>query len=236
MCSQAVDYPKQGIPVDIDGDRLPSTLIRCTPDWNSAEVVSPRRTDYYESSRALGYMFRSITLDEPEAIQLEAGAHHQPLTDPISRALQDRVRFYLHDDDMKPGGWSPETLRIFEGYADELRYICVTHTISNTPGVRLLEAEVVVGTILAKCPQRRWRQDRTYRMRLHAQTLVEDIQRVLLEHNGEYSREDLQAGLARAWQAWNLGLSFKHIFGANSFGLIALNVIFDCLDKLAESL
>ncbi|KAK0501884.1 RNA-dependent RNA polymerase, partial [Armillaria luteobubalina] len=63
LCAQvgkAVDYPKQGVAVYINDNKLPRTLIRCKPDWHAAEVVDPRSTDYYESTRALGYMFRSI--------------------------------------------------------------------------------------------------------------------------------------------------------------------------------
>ncbi|EEB95185.1 hypothetical protein MPER_05887, partial [Moniliophthora perniciosa FA553] len=72
LCSQttyqAVDYPKNGIPVDLDKDRLPNTLIRCKPDWHAAEVVDPRGTDYYMSTRALGEMFRKVRLAEPTDI------------------------------------------------------------------------------------------------------------------------------------------------------------------------
>jgi RNA-dependent RNA polymerase len=55
-----------------------------------------------------------------------------------------------------------------------MRYICVTHTLVDQPEVRLKE-EVVLGTILANCVPSRWRNDRTYRMRLHTEGLVDDI-------------------------------------------------------------
>ncbi|KAF8969863.1 RNA dependent RNA polymerase-domain-containing protein [Flammula alnicola] len=233
LCSQAVDYPKQGTPPEIEGNQLPRTLIRCKPDWHAAEVVSPRQTDYYESSKALGFLFRSIKLDEPKPVLPENLPPIQALSDPISVALIEKVRLYLGSSAFVEGH-SSDLLKIFRRYTDELRYICATHTLSNTPGVRLLEAEVVVGTILAKCSQKRWRTDRMYRMRLHAETLVQDVQRSLLENSEADSMPELIQGLELAWNAWDLSLRHGNEFGANSFGFIALGSIFDCLDKLGH--
>ena len=214
--------------MNLDDNKLPSTLIRCKPDWHAAEVVSPRETDYYESSRALGLLFRSITLDDPQPILPVPPV--QPLSDPITLMLLESVQHWLGDSaivDHHPS----ELQKLFHRYADELRYICATHTLSNTPGVRLLEAEVVIGTILAKCSQKRWRSDRIYRMRLHASTLVKDVQRNLIE-NLETDVFELIAGLQLAWSAWDYSLCHRNEFGANSFGLIALGTVFDCLDAI----
>ncbi|KAG6844915.1 hypothetical protein H0H87_002399 [Tephrocybe sp. NHM501043] len=227
LCSQAVDYPKQGIPVDIDSDRLPRTLIRCKPDWHGAEVVSPRSTDYYESSRALGVLYRSITLEDVKISPANDKDQQLPLTDPISLRLKSRVEHYLDatlDTEDLPA--------MFQRYVDELYYICATHSLSNTPGIRLLEAEVVAGTILAKCSQKRWRKDRTYRMRLHASTLVRDVRRQIIEDLANASQAKLLNGLSIAWAAWGYSRSHTSVFGGCSFGLIALGVIFDCLDRL----
>ncbi|KAG5645067.1 hypothetical protein DXG03_007157 [Asterophora parasitica] len=229
LCSQAVDYPKQGIPVDIDNE-LPRTLIRCKPDWHAAEVVSPRHTDYYESNRALGVLFRSITLDDPKPISIDSNPEQQSPQDSISLCLKTPVERHL--------GPTPEVAdvsqnisKIFRSYVDELQYISATHTISNTPGVRLLEAEIVAGTILAKCSQKRYRQDRMYRMRLHASTLARDVQRELIEDVHGASQEELVIGIRNAWEAWGYSKRLNYAFGASSFGLIALGVIFDCLDN-----
>jgi len=232
---QAVDYPKQGTPLNLDGDQLPRTLIRCKPDWHAAEVVSPRGTDYYESHRALGHLFRSITLEGTEAIaDALQKSLYQSLADPISRTLLEDVRKHLGDSVYVDETPSIELSKLFKRYADELRYICATHTLSNTPGVRLLEAEIVIGTILAKCSQKRWRKDRIYRMRLHAETLVKDIQKNLLENVQEATYTDLVNSLKSSWSAWDLSLRRSNEFGANSFGLIALGSIFDCLDGLEK--
>lgn len=233
LCSQAVDYAKNGVPVNLDENPLPPLLIRCKPDWHAAEVVSPRQTDYYESSRALGYMYRAITIEDPQDIPW-APVQREPLSDPISVRLKPLVHRQLLSS-ADPTGKSPEIVKLFRWYVDELTYICSTHTLSNTPGVRLLEEEVVVGTILAKCSQRRWRKDRMYRMRLHASTLVRNIREELLEatQGGRpHTRDELLLGLEKAWAAWDLGVRKDKEFGASSFGLLALGMIFDCLDGL----
>lgn len=225
------------MPVDIDNDKLPRTLIRCKPDWHAAEVVAPRRTDYYESSRALGIMYRSITLDDPQPFLAAGDGSHQSPADPISLSLSNRILPYLQPD-LEPDAYKLyEIAKMFGRYVDELRYICSTHTVSNTPGVRLLEAEVVAGTILAKCSQKRWRKDRMYRMRLHASTLARDVQRELAEDLAadQATQDQLIAGLRSAWHAWSYSLRRGNEFGANSFGLIALGVVFDSLERLSPT-
>ncbi|KAJ7112452.1 RNA dependent RNA polymerase-domain-containing protein [Mycena crocata] len=239
--SKAVDYPKQGIPVDLDNNRLPRTLIRCKPDWHAAEVVSPRETDYYRSDKALGDLYRAITLDEPEPIGSDAGVNGTAsvvadvTSNPISSVLIRKIESNIPDY-TPPDGTCPEAAAMFRRYADELRYISVTHTLTTAPGVNLLEAEIVVGTILAKCNQKRWRSDCIYRMTFHTTTVVQDIKRQMLpnEKDSDSSIENLQKGLKRAWNAWDYGLRHEQEFGAKSFGLIALGIIFDCLDLLAR--
>ncbi|KAG6854694.1 hypothetical protein C0991_002405 [Blastosporella zonata] len=223
LCSQAVDYPKQGIPVDIDNDRLPHTLIRCKPDWHGAEVVSPRHTDYYESSRALGILYRSIILEDVDVYTADG----EDPNDPLSLHLHSKVKPHL-----SPSQNHEALPAMFRRYVDELHYICTTHSLSNTPGIRLLEAEVVAGTILAKCSQKRHRKDRIYRMRLHASTLVRDVQRQIIEDLANASESQLIEGLSTAWAAWQHSRSLHYAFGARSFGLIALGVLFDCMDRL----
>lgn len=210
---------------------MPRTLIRCKPDWHAAEVVSPRKTDYYESNKALGFLFRSITVDEEDDVIQEINPPVTVLADPISAAILEDVRFHLGNATYikEP---SPDLMKIFRRYVDELRYITSTHTLSSTSGKRLLEAEIVVGTIIAKCSQKRWRKDRTYRMRLHAETLVKDIRKDVIGSLEDGT--DLIQSLESAWGAWLLTLRYRDQFGANSFSFIALGMIFDCLDKLAE--
>ncbi|SJL00749.1 uncharacterized protein ARMOST_04063 [Armillaria ostoyae] len=243
LCAQAVDYPKQGIAVDIDNNNLPRTLIRCKPDWHAAEVVDPRSTDYYESTRALGHMFRSIKWTDPEMLPSDTSTSDKHSVSPLSTdTLSITLRTYIQHQIwpyIEPDGESRETVTLFRQYESELRYICATHTLSNTPGVRLLEAEVVVGTILAKCTQRRWRKDRMWRMRGHASQLVKDIKQSLLCLTGPQldfkeviPPETYRDALRLAWDAWDYSLRHSGEFGAKSFGFIALGVIFECLERL----
>ncbi|KAJ7481232.1 RNA dependent RNA polymerase-domain-containing protein [Mycena galericulata] len=202
-CKWLAALCSQGFRSTLDNNRLPKRLIRCNPDWHAAEVVDPRKTDYYRSDKALGDLYRAIEIDDPKPIDSDAGV-------------------------------GPDS--IFHKYSDELRYISSTHTVTNAPGIKLLEAEIVVGTILAKCTQKRWRSDCIFRMRYHASTVVRDIQKQILprEKDSDVSPEKLQAGLTRAWSAWDFSLRHETEFGAKSFGLIALGLIFDCLELLKQ--
>ena len=222
--------------MNLDDNKLPRTLIRCNPYWHASEVVSSRKleTDYYHSDRALGLLYRSIELDEPQPVLPVPPV--QPLSDPITLRLLESVQSHLVDPAFVDNHLIEIQLeKLFQRYTDELRYICSTHTLSVTPGIRLLETEVVIGTILAKCSQKTWRSDRIYRMRLHASKLVEDIQRNLIESLGDaVPVYKLIAGLQLAWSAWGFSLSRRADFGANSFGLIALGTVIDCLDELEK--
>ncbi|KAF8205782.1 RNA dependent RNA polymerase-domain-containing protein [Mycena galopus ATCC 62051] len=238
LCSQAVDYPKQGIPVDLDNISLPRKLIRCSPDWHAAEVVSPRETDYYPSEKALGVLFRAIILDDPEPISSDdAGVastvNIDPASNPIFSTLARKIEQSIPDF-IVPDGTCTQTRAIFRKYVDELRYISMTHTLTTEPGINLLEAEIVVGTILAKSAQKRWRSDCIYRMRYHATAVIRDIQMQIFprEQGSGDSAENLRAGLERAWIAWDFSLRHEKEFGAKSFGLIALAIVFDCVDTL----
>lgn len=212
-------------------DSIPRPLIRCKPDWHAAEVVSPRKTDYYESSRALGYMFRDISLENPGEIP---EGHHctAPMADPITRKLLPKVLDYL-DASAYVEDVPDDIVDIFKCYQDEMHYVCTTHTLSKAPGTKLLEAEVVVGTILAKCVQKRWRNDRIYRMHEHVSTLVRDTKQMLADGEVKTHTASIQM-LEMAWKAWNFSIYKREEFGANSFGLIALSMIFKCFDELAK--
>ena len=78
-----------------------------------------------------------------------------------------------------------------------------------------------------------------WRMRHHASQLVKDIKQVLLpltdpqpESKEEVPAETYRDALGLAWDTWDYSLRHSDKFGAKSFGLIALGVIFDCLEKL----
>ncbi len=98
LCSQAVDYAKNGNPVDIHNN-LPKPLNRFKPDWHKAEVTGARELDYYVSDRALGELYRNINLNDPkepiEDLSVEGSGGTAPLEDPISRKVAPLVRSTL---------------------------------------------------------------------------------------------------------------------------------------------
>lgn len=116
--SQAVDYPKNGWKVDTED--LPRNLIPYKPDWHAAEVESPRPTDYYESDRALGHLYRNIQLDDiPTYVpqQLE-----KPLSDIISLTLRPLVERQLKRR-TRPSEHKVSMSSIYSAYLDELIYV-----------------------------------------------------------------------------------------------------------------
>jgi RNA-dependent RNA polymerase len=132
--------------------------------------------------------------------------------------------------------------RLHARYTREMRCICATHTLVEAPDVRLTEEEVVLGTILANCTQPRWRSDRAYRMRLQSETLVRDIRahivpgdgRSLATVAGAQSEERLREGLRSAWATWVWAQHHRDREYFESFSLIALWVVLDCLKHLGE--
>lgn len=75
-----------------------------------------------------------------------------PDDDNITFALQPRVLEVIPDL-CKVEPTEAEEYRVaktFHQYQDELSYICSTHVITNDPGAKLAEEEIVTGTIVAK--------------------------------------------------------------------------------------
>lgn len=309
-CSEALDYPKTGIPVDISG--MPRFLIPYKPDWKSGEEMNPRRLDYYESTRAIGYLFRAITVDEDGGgneswagvtssfsltrevrrlgYSLNPSIPGQPLSesprpptnikssesttpvttptttplsetpslltfDPFSVALGSRIQTHLKALSASiPMNFSSPTEvdyesydipALFSRYSLELKYICVTHTLSHDTDSRLREEEVIVGTILAKCNESRWRHDRIEQMRIAIDQLVSTVLYNLRDGTGHVGftqkssilkRPDLIPMLAqrllRAWMAWKYARTHTKLYGNRSFSLLALQVLFGFFNEL----
>ncbi|KAI9449720.1 RdRP-domain-containing protein [Lactarius psammicola] len=246
LCSKAVDYAKNGVPVDIHNTRLPKLLIQFKPDWDKKEVTGTRELEYYESDRALGYMFRSITLHDPnepiEGFPTMPPGLIAPLEDPISRVLAPLVQNMLNTTTTitttpgQTGANIPQAEEVHACYVREMRYICVTHTLVDAPDVRLEEEEVVLGTIMATTTQPRWRADRAYRMRLHSGALVREIRSQIVPKakDDEPTEEELRAGLPIAWEMWCWAQHHrdKDKEFIEGFSLIVLGVVLDCLKRL----
>ncbi|KAJ8087999.1 hypothetical protein PM082_013550 [Marasmius tenuissimus] len=95
----AVDYSKHGNALDLHSedspDQLPTKLIRCNPDWHQAEVLGPRKIDY-ESTRALGWMYRKVSKAIPEDNYL------QRLVDAVNAATKPGHRDGLYHQWVSP--------------------------------------------------------------------------------------------------------------------------------------
>ncbi|KAH8099527.1 RdRP-domain-containing protein [Cristinia sonorae] len=238
LCSQAVDYPKNGIPVQMDA--APSRLMPYKPDWKQADHKIVQNADYYQSTKALGELFRGVTLfDKPKPLAEDVKARIAslpPLSDSISEALKPFITQHLGDFVNKDEDIT-DLHNLFLGYVDELRYTCLAHSVSESPDSRLEEEEIVVGTILADCTQARYRNDLTYRMRLHSDMVVRSIRRKLYQPNlptEPFDRGAARYGLSQAWLAWDYAMRNRASFGANSFALIALDVILDILERFGD--
>lgn len=143
---------------------------------------------------------------------------------------------------------------LFKRYALELKYICVTHTLSYGFDSRLKEEEVVLGTILAKCKKGRWHRERIDQMRV---TMSQLVFMVLYDLRGgsspidkaQFATDESSADasttseigsamdapdrrLLRAWMAWKYARSNSKLYGSKSFGLLALQIIFETIDNL----
>jgi RNA-dependent RNA polymerase len=242
LCSHAVNYVRDGNPVDLYNN-LPKQLIKFKPDWHKPEVTGTWVPDYYVSERALGYMFRNIRLpdtDNPIG-GLPTGYPEAtiPLKDPISLVLSPLIQRTLNSDTTNADGAEPgaenensHAEQLHAQYVREMRYICVTHTLVDAPDVRLQEEEVVLGAILAKCVQSRWRTDRTYRMKLHAEGLVNEIRGEIAQSEEMTTEDQLRSGLLRAWEVWIWARHHRDRDFIESFSLIVLGLMFDYLTRL----
>jgi RNA-dependent RNA polymerase len=235
LFSQAVDYAKNGIPVDIHNDLL-KPLRKPKPDWHKAEVTGAREQGYYVSNRALGHLFRSIELhDLNEPVECPRSA---PLKDPITQAVAPLIRRTLrttthdNDDDCQLDGDEGCAEQVHAHYVREMRFICTTHTLVDSPDVRLKEEEIVLGTILANCAQARWRSDRIYRMKQHAEQLVGDIYMQIVQCEGTPTEKQCRAALPHAWAVWCWAQHNEDKEYIESFRLLVLRIIFDCLKRL----
>jgi RNA-dependent RNA polymerase len=229
LCRTSVDYATNGITVEID-NQIPKPFIKSRPDWLCPEVPGLRPVDYYQSGRALGHLFRNIDMhDLPDGIQIISQDEIRPLEDAISRALTPLIQSALCT---AVGAIDTEDIRvedIHRRYASEMRFICVTHSIENSPDTRLSEEEVVLGTILAKCSQPRWRAERAERMRGHAEALVCDIRAHIVKLHPPLSEEGLRGGLRDAWAAWNWAQHHREEPFILSFSLVVLGLILELL-------
>ena len=262
LCSQAVDYPKNGKAVDLRYN-LPKMLKNAMPDWHRAEATSAATGyDDYVSDRALGHLYREIALcdaKEPLKDFVITSPRPAPLDDAISRSLAPLIQHVVGSSATRQATErNAQVEMLYARYAREMRYICARHTLVDASQAPqdvgqsqnlkncLTEEEVVLGTILANCTQPRARQSRAARMKLYVETLVEDIRSRIIAPRGSEGpgpglsplrlRVRLRDGLRDAWTTWSWAQHHRgeasKMIYIESFALIALGVTLDCLKQL----
>lgn len=241
--SDAVDYPKSGNPVAVS--RIPKLLDRGKPDWSAPETVGFDPTRYYESSRAIGRLFRDITL--PANLNLSRRPRRQrsnertvnelsnamdnnlSMTDDaydVIQIVRGRINEFIDIPRQFPAEMMEQVEGLFQRYVSGLTSICNTFSLSyNRP---LTEGEAVVGTIVQKTSQPRLRQDMTAKLREHTDILVRGI-REELEGGDD---EDPEEYLRRAWASWELSILSRNLFGGESFGWVSIGAIFDAIKEI----
>ncbi|KAG6813071.1 hypothetical protein H0H92_014130 [Tricholoma furcatifolium] len=246
--SDAVDYPKSGNPVALD--RIPKPLLKEKPDWNAPETVRADSGKYYKSNRAIGRLFREITLPKRVNPQRRPGRQRQK-----RRGAEDELSGFMHisltsesDDDVReiveerienllihfenpqsPVETYKHTKALFQRYVSELSSICTTYSLSYFRP--LTEEEAVTGTILQKTSQPRLRQDMTAKLRERTEILVRGIRDELAGDHEEYAEEYLY----KAQVAWKIAIQNRGIFGGESFGWVALGAIFDAIKEIEDA-
>ena len=246
--SWAVDFPKNGEPVPTN--LIPQSDSRLKPDWFAPEITNFSNVVYYPSKNALGEMFRNIDLPSLNADSFNSRAQQRRrekrqskglsledtlaslsltsngLSDPISTKLLRRLKplVLLVDTEELATAMSD----LFDHYAAELEYICYSYTLSRSAKSRLTEEEVLMSTIIAKSTQPRKRKDNISTMRDKTSFLVRRMWKEL-EGGDKVVKKDWAN---RAWTAWRVSLMKKNMFGAKSFGWIALRSIFEVIKEL----
>ncbi|EJF66614.1 RdRP-domain-containing protein [Dichomitus squalens LYAD-421 SS1] len=244
--SLAVDYAKTGQPVPIE--QIPRPPLRIKPDWNAPETHSGKNSlSFYRSMTAVGKLFRAIDLpavqtaeravrfqrrymnqeDQLADVQNQFAYTKVPRDNVVARTVQRRVSEFIstntHDDMTIKDIWE-----LYNSYISQLRAICADFTLSPSRSAMISEEEVVVGTIVAKCSQRRKRKDQMSQMREQTATLVDSMQCGIAGDDGVASDQSLY----RAWVAYRIAIMEHNAFGARSFAWIALSSIFDAIKDI----
>jgi RNA-dependent RNA polymerase len=250
--SDAVDYQKSGMPVKLE--KIPRTKFQARPDWNRPETGSTQGR-FYDSQRAIGKLYRDIDLSADidalknareqrkqikdeirlDVILADSDLGQDAPIDPVSVSLRLLVEEWAKLDNKTRIKEHHTILEAFETYRKELQYLCQTNTLSNKRNAMITEEEVVVGTIVAKCSQPRQRRDAMARLRERSGELVTTTKADIF--GGGDNVTGLERSLQRAWFAWEVAdRGAKHdLFGARSFGIIALGAIFEVLGGFDNS-
>jgi RNA-dependent RNA polymerase len=246
--SDAVDYPKSGTAVA--PDTVPKPRYDHKPDWHAPETVNlDGAINFYESQKAIGRLFRAIDLPdvrphnaatrrqrqqiqddatEPDLDDVFAALCIGDRHDALESAVKNRVAGFIS---VEPHSKYVElAIDSLGRYSVDLQGICACNTIQRRNAAILSEEEAVVGTIVAKCSQRRRRRDAMSQLREQTSYLVKFVQEEL-QGGEEDSQHDW---LASAWAAWKVSRHLKDRFGAHSYGWIALGEVFGAMKAIEQ--
>lgn len=252
--SDAVDYPKSGMPVSVK--KIPRTKFKQRPDFQAPETLSTKNSpDFYPSQRAIGKLFRKIDLphletevpvsrQERRRIREGRGGNSGDV-DRLTRSLanthvQDNPLLETMEEHVNE--YIPTTLRpdqetrihiaqMFKRYCSEFTNLLASHTLSNAKTALLSEEEAIIGTIAQKTSQPRKRKELMASLREKTDTLVKGVREELAGDDDVTAYDSLQ----QAWAALELAISEpKKTVGAQSFAWVALGVIFDAIKEIED--
>jgi RNA-dependent RNA polymerase len=235
--SIAVDFQKSGKPVT-QGEIPKSPKER--PDWSAGEIIYKHQDRFYESRRALGVLFRSVELPElrptlpEEAERTDDGIldglerisldDRTALHDTISLLIQGKLRGRIDlsfDDVLARRVLIPQ----FEEFSRHLTWISSAFSLTGWP---LAEEEIWAGTIIAKTSQPRRRNDLQANMREQSTIIADHIREDLADP------DDTNEWLIRTWIAWCISCRSPRVFGAKSYGYLALGSMFEALAVIRQ--
>ncbi|KAH9025081.1 RdRP-domain-containing protein [Lactarius hengduanensis] len=247
--SDAVDYPKSGTPVA--PNTVPGPGPGRKPDWHAPETVNlDDSINFYQSKKAIGWLFRAIDLPEVRVQNHATRQQRQHVRedasepdlddvfaalcigdrqdDALESAVKNRVAEFISVD---PHSRDVElAIDSLGRYSVDLQGICACNVVQRQKAAMLSEEEAVVGTIVAKCSQRRRRRDAIAQMRDQTSYLVKAVQEEL-QGGDETSQYEW---LTAAWAAWKVSRHFKDRFGAHSYGWIALGELFGAMKAIEQ--
>ena len=246
--SDAVDYPKSSTPVP--HSKIPKLKFPAKPDWNQPETMNDsKNANYYPSQRAIGRLFREIELpaldivrnvsrmqrrrlrveEEDDRLIAQFGRISLRDNDQVDEAVYGRIIDFIDAD--VDSDHRTSAIALFDRYIAELKMICAAHTISYHRDAMLTEEEAVVGTIVARTSQPRYRRDMISKLRDQTNLQVKGVKNELV------SEEDgFETKLRKAWALWRVTQEERELMGAKSLGLIALGVIFDTIREFEEEM
>ena len=234
-----VDFAKSGKPVLFQD--LPKRYFPYTPDFQHKETKFEDQTNYYESPKALGVLYRMIkhVREVPERTNIVYHPKFDPIEHPITHALLLIGKPYCASiqDALKH---KDQVLRTFYEYARELKNVRKIYTIGRAP---LSEEEVFMGTILQASSQTKRRDDMAIKLRDVTGMLVDNVHNALQG----YREDPVREWFARALCAWYC--SMLHSIGYDekkkldvqdwreaqcSFGMVAFRSASEALDVLMK--